>query len=246
MRIDQDLCSCCGECVAICPVNAIGLHKKDKATGARAHAAIDRDECVECAACFRAKICPENAIQLEILEWPRILRKAFSDPVYTHKGTDIPGRGTEEMKTNDVTGRFKDGFIGIGLEFGRPGIGTRFREAEKAIKKLVPLGIHLEPNNPLTQLIANPRTGELNPEILDEKVLSTIVEAIIPLEQLQQVIAVVREIAAETDTVFSFDVIGKVAPDGSIPAAEAMRQAGITPSFNGKVNVGLGRPAFPF
>ncbi|MCO5761281.1 MAG: hypothetical protein NHG36_07190, partial [Chromatiaceae bacterium] len=91
-------------------------------------------------------------------------------PVYTHKGTDIPGRGTEEMKTNDVTGRFKDGFIGIGLEFGRPGIGTRFREAEKAIKKLVPLGIHLEPNNPLTQLIANPRTGELNPEILDEKV----------------------------------------------------------------------------
>ncbi|MCO5761280.1 MAG: hypothetical protein NHG36_07185, partial [Chromatiaceae bacterium] len=74
----------------------------------------------------------------------------------------------------------------------------------------------------------------------------TIVEAIIPLEQLQQVMAVVREIAAETDTVFSFDVIGKVAPDGSIPAAEAMRQAGITPSFNGKVNVGLGRPAFPF
>jgi len=246
MQIDKELCVCCGECVALCPVNAIRLQKKDKETGAKAHAEIDYDECVECAACFRSKICPENAIQEEKLVWPRILRKAFSDPVYTHKGTDIPGRGTEEMKTNDVTGRFKDGFIGIGLEFGRPGIGTRFREAEKAIKKLVPLGVHLEPNNPLTQLIANPHTGELKPEILNEKVLSTIVEAIIPVEKFQEVMAVVREIADEVDTVFSFDVIGKVAPDGSIPAAQEMRKAGLTPSFNGKVNVGLGRPSFPF
>ncbi len=124
---------CCGECIAICPVNAIRLKKKDKALGSEAHAAIDSDECVECGACFRTKICPENAIREEELGWPRILRKAFSDPVYTHEGTDIPGRGTEEMKTNDVTGRFKDGFVGVGLEFGRPGIGTRFREAEKAI-----------------------------------------------------------------------------------------------------------------
>lgn len=246
MRIEENRCVCCGECIAVCPVGAIRLRKKDKASGAKAHAEIDRDECVECGACFRYNICPENAIGEETLAWPRILRKAFSDPVYTHEGTDIPGRGTEEMKTNDVTGRFKDGFIGIGLEFGRPGIGTRFREAEKAIKKLVPLGVHLEPNNPLTQLIANPQTGELKPEILDEKVLSTIVEAIIPLEKFQQVMAVVREIAAEVDTVFSLDVIGKVAPDGSIPAAQQMQKAGLTPSFNGKVNVGLGRPSFQF
>jgi ferredoxin len=227
-------------------MNAIRLHKKNKATGLKAHAAIDRDECVECAACLRSKICPENAIQEEELGWPRILRKAFSDPVYTHKGTDIPGRGTEEMKTNDVTGRFRDGFIGIGLEFGRPGIGTRFREAEKAIKKLIPLGVKLEPNNPLTQLIANPQSGELKPDILDEKVLSTIVEAIIPVDRFQEVMAAVREIAGEADTVFSFDVIGKVAPDGSVAAAREMRKAGLTPSFNGKVNVGLGRPSFPF
>jgi NAD-dependent dihydropyrimidine dehydrogenase PreA subunit len=246
MRIDKDRCVCCGECIAVCPVEAIRLRKKDKATGTKAYAEIDRDECVECGACFRYNICPENAIEEETLAWPRILRKAFSDPVYTHEGTDIPGRGTEEMKTNDVTGRFKDGFVGIGLEFGRPGIGTRFREAEKAIKKLLPLGVHLEPNNPLTQLIADPHTGALKPEVLDEKVLSTIVEAIIPLGRFQQVMAAVRQIAAETDTVFSFDVIGKVAPDGSIPAAQEMRKAGIRPSFNGKMNVGLGRPPFQF
>jgi hypothetical protein len=58
--------------------------------------------------------------------------------------------------------------------------------------------------------------------------------------------AVVRKIADEVDTVFSLDVIGKVAPDGSIPAELEMRKAGLSPSFNGKVNVGLGRPLFPF
>jgi NAD-dependent dihydropyrimidine dehydrogenase PreA subunit len=246
MRIDPELCVCCGECIAICPMNAIRLRRKDVASGTKAHALIDRDECVECTVCFRSNICPENAIQEEPLGWPRILRKAFSDPVYTHEGTDIPGRGTEEMKTNDVTGRFKDGFIGIGLEFGRPGIGTRFREAEKAIKKLIPLGVHFEPNNPLTQLIANPQTGDLKADILDEKVLSTIVEAIIPAEKFQAVMAAVREIAEEIDTVFSFDVIGKVAPDGTIPAAREMQQAGLARSINGKVNVGLGRPSFRF
>jgi NAD-dependent dihydropyrimidine dehydrogenase PreA subunit len=246
MRIEKERCVCCGECIAVCPVGAIRLRKKDKATGAKACAEIDRDECVECGACFRYNICPENAIEEEALAWPRILRKAFSDPVYTHEGTDIPGRGTEEMKTNDVTGRFKDGFLGIGLEFGRPGIGTRFREAQKAIQKLVPLGVQLEPNNPLTQLIANPETGELKAEILDEKVLSTIVEAIIPIEKFPEVMRAVHEIADEVDTVFSFDVIGKVAPDGSIPAAQQMLKVGLTPSLNGKVNVGLGRPSFQF
>ncbi len=57
---------------------------------------------------------------------------------------------------------------------------------------------------------------------------------------------VVREIAEEVDTVFSLDVIGKVAPDGSVPAAGEMRKAGLEPSINGKVNVGLGRPPYPF
>ncbi len=246
MLIDPERCSCCGECVALCPMAAIRLYPKDAASGRKAHAAVDRDECVECGVCFRAGVCPEEAIREETLSWPRILRKAFSDPVFTHPGTDIPGRGTEEMKTNDVTGRFREGMIGIGLEFGRPGVGTRLREAEAAIRRLLPLGVALEPNNPLTQLIADPATGALKPEVRDEKVLSAIVEAIVPEEAFERVLAEVRAIAAAADTVISLGVIGKAAADGRVPAAEAMRRAGITPSVNGKVNVGLGRPPYPF
>lgn len=246
MLIDPERCICCGECVALCPMNAIRLVPKDPVTGRAAHAAIDRDECVECGVCFRSGVCPEQAIAEEELAWPRILRKAFSDPVFTHPGTDIPGRGTEEMKTNDVTGRFRPGFIGIGLEFGRPGIGTRLRETERAIRRLLPLGVVLEPNNPLTQLIADPKTGALKPEVRDEKVLSAIVEAIVPEEAFGRILEEVRAIAAEADTVISVGVIGKAAADGRVPAAEAMRRAGLTPSVNGKVNVGLGRPLYPF
>jgi ferredoxin len=223
---------------------AISLHPKDKATGAGPFAEIERDECVECGACFRAQVCHEAAIHEESLAWPRILRKAFSDPVYVHKGTDIPGRGTEEMKTNDVTGRFKEGELGVGLEFGRPGVGARLGETEGAIKRFIQMGLRLEPLNPLTQLIADPATGDLQPEVKGEKVLSAIVEGVAPLTQAQEVLAAVREIAAQVDTVITLDLISRVEPDGSAPAGALLAKAGLFRAPNVKTNVGLGRPSW--
>jgi ferredoxin len=226
-------------------MNAIVWHrKKDKQQGIKPFAEVDRDECVECSVCFRSNVCPTDAIHEEKLEWPRVLRKAFSDPLYVHKGTDVPGRGTEEMKTNDVTGRFQDGFIGVGLEFGRPGTGTRFTEPEKAIKKLVAMGIELEPLNPLTQLIEHRKTGELKKDVLSEKVLSAIVECIIPIKMAQDVFVAIKELAGEIDTVFSLDLICKVAPDERVPIIEEIKKAGLVRSINGKANLGLGKPLF--
>ena len=45
------------------------------------------------------------------LSWPRIVRRAFSDPVVPHESTGVHGRGTEEVKTNDVSGRVKVGEV---------------------------------------------------------------------------------------------------------------------------------------
>jgi len=244
MLIDQELCTGCGRCVPYCPMEAIIRHKKDREKGTKARTEIDRDECVECSVCFRAGVCPEDAIKEEELAWPRVLRRAFSDPLYVHQGTDVPGRGTEEMKTNDVTGRFRKGFIGVGLEFGRPGTGTRLKETEKALKKLTRMGVALEPHNPLTQLIADPQSGELKEEVREEKVLSAIVECIIPLDKAQEVLAAVKEIAAEVETVFSLDLICKVGEGGAIPILAEIEAAGLSRSANGKANVGLGRPRF--
>lgn len=247
MLINREACIGCGNCVPYCPMEAINLKKiriKGKDKKAKRYAEIDLEECVECSVCLRADVCPTDAIYEEELKWPRTLRKAFSDPLYLHEGTDIPGRGTEEMKTNDVTGRFPDGYIGVGIELGRPSTGTHFREAEKVIQLLTPIGIELEPHNPLTHLIVNKDTGELRKDVLDEKVLSVIVEFTIPIEKAKQVFFVVKEVAGQIDTVFSMDLICKVAPDGEIPIIREIERAGLQRSLNGKVNVGMGRPLY--
>jgi len=244
MLIDKEACTGCGKCVPYCPMEVIIWHKKDKEKGTKAFSEIDLEKCVECSVCYRAEVCPTDAIHEQKLEWPRILRKAFSDPIYVHEGTDVPGRGTEEMKTNDVTGRFLDGFIGVGMEFGRPVTGTYLRETEKAIKRLVKMGIALEPLNPLTQLIENKKTGELKKDVLNERVLSAIVEFTVPIGRAQEIFSTVKEIAREINTVFSLDLICKVSPDGKIPIIQEVQRAGLVRSINGKTNVGLGRPLY--
>ncbi|MCL4424629.1 MAG: hypothetical protein M1553_04040 [Firmicutes bacterium] len=51
-----------------------------------------------------------------------------------------------------------------------------------------------------------------------------------------------KKAAGEIETVFSLDIISRVYPDGTTPIAELTGKVGITPSPNGKTNVGLGRP----
>jgi len=244
MKIDPEICTGCGQCVPYCPMGAIVLYKKDRKRGEKAFAEIVRDECVECSVCFRADVCQSGAIIKETLEMPRLVRAFFSDPWFSHPGTDIPGRGTEEMKTNEVTGRFREGFVGIGLEFGRPGTGCRLREVEPAVRKFASLDVKLEPENPLTQIVADHESGRIREDVRNEKVLSAIVEAVVPVAKCQEVFQAVKELAGEVETVFSVGVITKVAGDGSYPSVDEMKKAGISPSINGKVNLGLGRPLF--
>lgn len=245
MLIRQDLCIGCEKCIPYCPMGAISIKEKYvQGEKSKKYAEIDRDECVECFVCYRADVCPKKAIEPEELSWPRIIRRAFSDPFFDHRGTNVPGRGTEEMKTNEVTGRYKLNQVGIGLEFGRPGVGVRLRETEKAIMRFTQMGIALEEKNPLTQLIEDKKTGKLRNDVLNEKVLSAIVEFVIPAERLGEVLKAVEEIASETNTVFSLDLISRARNDGTIPLLEDARKLGIKLSPNGKVNVGLGRPLF--
>lgn len=234
MKIDPDVCIACELCLPYCPVEAISM--KD------AVAVIDQDDCVDCSVCLRSKVCPVDCIYFEPSPWPRSVRAVFSDPTKEHKETKIAGRGTEEMKTNEVTGRFKRGWIGMGLEFGRPGIATRFYDVDKVAQVMAKQGVEFEPKNPVTFLMEDVKTGKLKEEILNEKALSAIIECLFPIEKLENVINALKEVSKEVETVISVECINRAEPDGSYPLKKRLADLGIPTYINGKQNVGLGRP----
>ncbi|MBS3976287.1 MAG: 4Fe-4S binding protein [Syntrophomonadaceae bacterium] len=235
MLISKETCIDCGICVTRCPVGAI---KTDTTEGIQ----IDFDECVECGVCKRLRICPTEAIYQQPLVWPRTIRSLMSDELVVAEETGISGRGTEEMKTNDVTGRFKHGWAGIAIELGRPGIATRMYEMEKVAMAVAKEGVEFEKLNPITSMMSDLKTGKFKDELLNERVLSGVIELLIPLERVPAIINRLKEIEPQLDTVFSLGIISRVAPDGSYPHVKVIEELGIWISPNGKNNVGLGRP----
>jgi len=204
-------------------------------------ARIDEDECVECGVCFRAEVCKPQAIFLPELKWPRVVRQAFSDPMVEHRQTRVPGRGTEEMKTNEVTGRFKRGSYGMAVEVGRPGVGARLEDLEKIAMALAKIGVAFEPKNPVTFLFADVKGGTLKPELKREKVLSAIIEFEVKPHQLSAVLQSLREISEKIETVFSLDLISYPEEEEKGPALKMVKEMGFPIYPNGKVNLGLGR-----
>jgi len=237
MRIDETKCTGCLKCIPYCTMGAISKVPN------RRLVAIDEDECVECGVCIRAKVCASGALYQQPLEWPRTLRATFSDPLVEHKETGVAGRGTEEMKTNDVTGRYGPGRVGMAAELGRPGIGARFYDVEKVARAVASLGLSFEPQNPVTFLMTDKSTGKMRGDVLNEKVLSAIVEFEADLSQVPAIVAKLNEVAGEVDTVFSVDLTCLVDPDGTVPVEKIdLSTLGRSLSINGKTNVGLGRP----
>ena len=238
MRIDQEKCSGCGICIPYCPANAITIVNKK--------AQIDEDACFECGNCSRIRVvrCPKKAFfeQPGLYEGTRAARKFFSDPMTTHSVTKIPGRGTEEVKTNDVTGRVVRGQIGIAIEMVRPCLGTSMEQVEKMTSALGTLGIEFEEMNPLTHLMDDREKGTIKPEYMNEKMVSAIIEFGIPVSQMVPVINVIKDVANKLDTVFSLDMIYRFEEDGSLPIVPVLEDMGIRVRKNSKVNLGLGRP----
>lgn len=242
MKVDETKCVGCGRCVAYCTMGAIGF-TVDKY--GRVCAQVNQEECVDCGVCYRAEVCTGKALYEPIPVWPRSVRGTFSNPLVEHKETRVPGRGTEEMKTNDITGRFKFGEAGMAIEMGRPSTGAFFSDIEKVAMAIASLGnIHFEPKNPITSLMVDKTTGKMNPELMNEKVLSAIIEMTVSLDRVHEIIAVVKKVTKEISTVCSFDLTCKVHPGDKTPAFDLARSAGVDQTPNGKTNVGLGKPFF--
>ncbi|HSB68949.1 MAG TPA: 4Fe-4S binding protein [Candidatus Methylomirabilis sp.] len=263
MQIDQGKCVACSNCVPICPMGAIYI---DSAVN---RATVNLDECVECFTCHRGMskehlnptlvrtvrgflkrlrirfdpepdVCPTDALTPQDLTWPRIVRRAFSDPLVPHESTGVHGRGTEEVKTNDVTDRVREGEAGFTIEFGRPGVGVRFRDIQKMTLALAPLPVTFEKKNPVFSLMRDPATGAIREDILDEKVLSAIVELKSSLPHAPEVLRRVEEVAPTLDTIVSIGVATRCDPQGDNLLEPMLKQEGYA-FYRGKTNLGLGR-----
>jgi ferredoxin len=268
MKINPDKCVACGNCTYVCPMGAIYIDPTIK------RATIDRDECVECYTCFNGlsqehlppvlvrtvrkalaamrirfdpepDVCPTAAFEPDELVWPRVIRRAFSDPRVPHESTGVEGRGTEEVKTNDVTGRVGPGEVGFTIELGRPGVGVRFTEIQEMCRALAAAGVAFEKKNPITSLMSDVATGTIREDILGEKVLSAIVEIKVPVSRAEEIVRLVWDVERGLDTVVTIGA--------GVRCDERGDDTTVAPIFErlgyhlerAKTNVGLGRRGAP-
>jgi NAD-dependent dihydropyrimidine dehydrogenase PreA subunit len=228
-------CISCGLCINYCPVGALSIPTKGEP------AIVDQISCVECGACYRSEICPENAIIYPKLSYPRSIRRHFSDPTSRHEVTGVPGRGTEEIKTNDVTNRFQIDHAGFCIEVGRPGVGTSIREVEKITKVLSQYDIAYEEKNPMRQLLSNVQRGEIKKEVLDERVLSMIIEFIVSEDKVPKMLKTLKNISCKLNTVFSLSIAGRILNERRIPIKNILDQLKVPYRPNAKINLGMGK-----
>lgn len=264
MKINPNKCVACGNCTYVCPMGAIYIDPTIR------RATINRDECVECYSCYNGlsqehlnpvivrtirkvfqmmrlrfdpepDVCPTAAFEPDELTWPRVVRRAFSDPRVPHESTGVQGRGTEEVKTNDVSGRVKVGEVGFTIEFGRPGLGARFREIEKMSMALARLGVHFEKKNPVTTLMTDTATGRIREDILDEKVLSAILEIKTTVERTEEIIRAVWEVEKQIDTVVTIGVGTRCDENGEEHVVAPILEKLGYKLHRAKTNIGLGK-----
>jgi len=231
LKINENRCNGCRQCVLVCPVQAIQIIDNI--------AILDNKKCVECNVCYRNAQCPVKGIRPTRLKWPRLVRNPFSDVISTHKLTGVAGRGTEEMKTNDITNRFEFGEIGVSIELGRPGVGTKLANIELFTLKLSKIGVTYEKASPISALIID-EVGHIKEDVKKEYVLSAIIEFKIPNEKLPEVLRIIKDIDNVINTTFTVGIITRVIDNGKIPIVKDLEDNGFFVRSNAKINIGLG------
>jgi hypothetical protein len=233
-------------------------------------ATINRDECVECFACYNGlsqehlnpgmvrtvrrifaamrvrfepepDVCPTAAFEPDELTWPRIVRRAFSDPRVPHESTGVEGRGTEEVKTNDVSNRVRVGEVGFTIEFGRPGLGARFSDIQKMCWALAKANVAFEKKNPITSLMTDISSGTIRPDVMNEKVMSAIVEIKVPVERTEEIVRIVWEVEKQIPTVVAIGVGTRCDEQGEDTVVAPILEKLGYKLHRAKTNLGLGR-----
>jgi hypothetical protein len=233
-------------------------------------ATINRAECVECYACYNGlsqehlnptivrtmrkafqmmrlrfdpepDVCPTAAFEPDELQWPRVVRRAFSDPRVPHESTGIEGRGTEEVKTNDVSDRVSVGEVGFTIEFGRPGVGVWFRDIQKMCWALAKADVKFEKKNPITSLMTDVATGSIREDVMGEKLMSAIIEIKVPVARTEEIVRLVWDVEKQVDTVVALGVGTRCDEHGEENVVGPILERLGYKLHRAKTNTGLGR-----
>jgi ferredoxin len=264
MTINPKKCVACGNCTYVCPMGAIYIDPVIK------RATINRTECVECYACYNGlsqehlnptivrtmrkvfqmmrlrfdpepDVCPTAAFEPDELQWPRVVRRAFSDPRVPHESTGIEGRGTEEVKTNDVSDRVSVGEVGFTIEFGRPGVGVWFRDIQKMCWALAKADVKFEKKNPITSLMTDVATGTIREDVMGEKLMSAIIEIKVPVARTEEIVRLVWDVEKQVDTVVALGVGTRCDEHGEENVVGPILERLGYKLHRAKTNTGLGR-----
>src|SRR5262249_55475541 len=141
----------------------------------------------------------------------------------------------------DVSGRVQVGEVGFTIEFGRPGVGVWMREIQRMCWALAEARVSFEKKNPITSLMSDVATGTLRQDILNEKVLSAIVEIKVPVSRTEEIIRLVWKVEKEIDTIVAIGVGTRCDERGEDNVVAPILEKLGYRLERAKTNIGLGR-----
>src|SRR5256885_15990609 len=106
---------------------------------------------------------------------------------------------------------------------------------------LAKAGVSFEKKNPITSLMSDVATGTLREDILNEKLMSAIVEIKVPVERAEEIVRLVWDVEKRIDTVVALGVGTRCGPAGEENVVAPMLERIGYKLQRAKTNVGLGR-----
>jgi len=111
-------------------------------------------------------------------------------------------------------------------------------------QRLAGMGVQFQSENPVTALMSDPQQGLLQQDILDEKVLSCILEFKDNLAKMPVILQAIEEEAKHLDTVISLGLAVRCDEKGNDTVQAKLVEMGYD-AWRAKINMGLGRHTNP-
>jgi hypothetical protein len=115
------------------------------------------------------------------------------------------------------------------------------REIQLMCWALADAGVTFEKRNPITSLMTDVPTGTLREDILNEKLMSAIVEIKVPVERVEEIVRLVWDVEKRVDTVVALGVGTRCDDNGEDNiVAPVLEKLGYSLE-RAKTNIGIGR-----